>query len=549
MDIVGLVVDGLASAVEDIPIIGDIVGFIASLFGNSSASNARIARLETIVSKGSSGYDDFNRADTTTLGRGPSMTADWVTGGNGQALGVQGRAAGLVEALAPTEGRRWARYPTPASSSAMTADTIVDDNKVDVQPCTTIIVAANAAFTEFVYGNVFGTGVYLGRGTRAGNVWTFTDWKQNTTYKVGTAERVEVRASGSGIYQLVVDNTVILEHTDTSGYPIDADHRYVGFAIQCWTDFFQLPQYGWRLSAFSLKSEAGTFTAIETVETIANTAQTTASTAQTTAENAVDTAVTEATAAANAAVGAVQSELDTGLAAVNNRIDNLAGGVVQYTFTTSGTFTKPAGMTRRQVSLIGGSAGGARFRNNPVAGGSGGWTKWEEQLASEVGATETVIVGAGGTGATTDDTLGTAGTGSSVGSLSVGGGQCTSSGPIPGFGTELAYDGSGGRGGSTDSPATNGGRGPYSNGGVVGGAAGSGADGGDGISPGTGQIGPGSGGAGGQQKNGTGDGGNGGNGGYPGGGGGGGGRWVNLGTQGNGGNGAAGYVVIRCYFN
>ncbi|MFI7172289.1 hypothetical protein [Rhodococcoides fascians] len=319
MDIVGLVFDALATMVEDIPIIGDIVGFVASLFGNSSASNARIARLETIVSKGSSGYDDFNRSDTSSLGRGPQMTTDWVTGGNGQALGVQGRAAGLVEALAPADGRRWARYPTPASSSTMTADTIVDDKKVDNQACTSVIVAANAAFTEFVYANVFGTGVYLGRGTRSGNSWSFNDWKQNTSYKVGTAERVEVRASGSGIYQLVVDNTVILEHTDTL-YPIDVDHRFVGFAIQCWTGILAIPEYGWRLSAFSLKSEAGTFTAIEAVETVANGAATTANGAvtvangaQTAAENAVGTAVTQATAAAttaaNAAVAVVQKEV------------------------------------------------------------------------------------------------------------------------------------------------------------------------------------------------------------------------------------------------
>lgn len=338
MDIVGLVFDALASMVEDIPIIGDIVGFVASLFGNSSASNARIARLETIVSKGSSGYDDFNRSDTSSLGRGPQMTADWVTGGNGQALGVQGRAAGLVEALAPADGRRWARYPSPASSSTMTADTIVDDKKLDNQACTSVIVAANAAFTEFVYANVFGTGVYLGRGTRSGNSWSFNDWKSNTSYKVGTAERVEVRASGSGIYQLVVDNTVILEHTDVS-YPIDVDHRYVGFAIQCWTAILQLPQYGWRLSAFSLKSEAGTFTAIETVETIANGAVTVANGAattangavtvangaQTAAENAVETAVTEATAAATSAAEAAAAAIG---AAQQQQVSNAQAAII-----------------------------------------------------------------------------------------------------------------------------------------------------------------------------------------------------------------------------
>lgn len=315
MDIVGLVFDALATMVEDIPIIGDIVGFVASLFGNSSASNARIARLETIVSKGSSGYDDFNRADTSSLGRGPQMTADWVTGGNGENLRIAGRAARLVEgSLAPSQGRRWARYPTPASSSTMTADTICDDKNIDTSACTTLIVCANEAFTEGIYANVFGTGVYLGKFTRSDTAWSFTDFSggTNPTYKIGTAERIELRASGSGLYQLVVENSVVVEAEDTS-FPIDAAHRYCGFAIQMNIPFPFNYQYGWGLSAFSMKSEAGTFTAIESVETVANGAVTVANGAQTAAENAVGTAVTQATAAAttaaNAAVAVVQKEI------------------------------------------------------------------------------------------------------------------------------------------------------------------------------------------------------------------------------------------------
>lgn len=544
MDIVGLVFDALADAVSGIPIIGDIVGFISSLFGNSSASNARIARLETIVSKGSSGYDDFNRSDTgSALGRGPQMPADWVQGGNGEQLRISGRAARLVEgSLAPSQGRRWARYPTPASSSTMTADTICDDKNIDTSACTTLIVCANEAFTEGVYANVFGTGVYLGKFTRSGTTWSFTDFPggSNPVYKIGTAERIELRASGSGLYQLVVENSVVVEAEDTS-FPIDAAHRYCGFAIQMNIPFPFNYQYGWGLSAFSMKSEAGTFTAIETVETIANGAQTAAN-------NAVSTAVTEATAAANAAVGAVQDQIDTGLAAVNNRIDTLAGGVVQYTFSTSGTFTKPEGMTRCQVSLIGGSAGGSRYtRQAQPAGGCGGWTPWEELLASEVAATETVIVGAGGAGGTADGQLGGNGGASSFGSiLTVGGGQCTTGGAVNGFGTALYYSGQGGAGakGSSD-PAQPGGNGPYSAGGIAGTTASK--DGGNGAAPAAGRVGPGSGGGGGGFV--TGASGNGGNGGYPGGGAGAGGNFNAAGSLGNGGNGAPGLVVVRCYFN
>lgn len=312
MDIVGLVFDALADAVEGIPIIGDIVGFVASLFGNSSASNARIARLETIVSKGSSGYDDFNRADTSSsLGRGPQMPADWVQGGNGENLRITGRAARLVEgSIAPSQGRRWARYPTPASSSTMTADTICDDKNIDTSACTTLIVCANEAFTEGIYANVFGTGVYLGKFTRSGTSWVFNDFPSgsNAVYKIGTAERIELRASGSGLYQLVVENSVVVEAEDTV-FPIDAAHRYCGFAIQMTIPFPFNYQYGWGLSAFSMKSEAGTFTAIESVETVANGAVTVANGAQAAADNAVGTAVTQATAAANAAVAVVQKEV------------------------------------------------------------------------------------------------------------------------------------------------------------------------------------------------------------------------------------------------
>lgn len=99
------------------------------------------------------------------------------------------------------------------------------------------------------------------------------------------------------------------------------------------------------------------------------------------------------------------------------------------------------------------------------------------------------------------------------------------------MGPSLAYNGSGGYGGQGGTDvilaAQNGGRGPFSQGGVVGGVEVVARPAGNGSSPGSGLIGPGSGGAGGQRKNGTGSGGGGGHGGYPGGGGGGGGNWVN----------------------
>lgn len=235
---------------------------------------------------------------------------------------------------------------------------------------------------------------------------------------------------------------------------------------------------------------------------------------------------------------------------LDNRIDELAGGVQQFTFGSTGTFTKPAGATRIAVTLVGGGAGGSRYtRTQQPGGGCGGWTKWYEFLASDVPSSVTVTVGNGGAGRTQDGTLGLPGGESKFGSLlTVGGGQCLAAGAQPGYGTELYYNGSGGKGAQANSdPAGAGGNGPFSAGGAPGVTSGGSANGGDGISPGTGLIGPGSGGGGGANVSGAA--GNGGNGGYPGGGGGGGGNYQTFGTIGNGGNGAPGAVWVRVYFN
>ncbi|WP_165839616.1 hypothetical protein [Rhodococcus sp. Eu-32] len=239
---------------------------------------------------------------------------------------------------------------------------------------------------------------------------------------------------------------------------------------------------------------------------------------------------------------------DVEIPRVDNRIDELAGGVTQFTFAQSGTFTKPTGATRIQVTLIGGGAGGARYQRtvNP-GGGSGGWTKWYEFLAAEVPSSVAVTVGPGGGGGISDGSLGASGGASAFGSLlNVGGGRCQPSGAIPGFGTELYYNGSGGKGYSESGDgARPGGNGPFSPGGAAGTT--SSKNGENGVPAPEGLIGPGSGGGGGESVSGAS--GNGGHGGYPGGGGGGGANYNFAGTIGNGGNGAAGLVVVRVYFN
>lgn len=280
-------------------------------------------------------------------------------------------------------------------------------------------------------------------------------------------------------------------------------------------------------------------------------------------------------------------------------------------FTTAGTstWTKPAGAKLVYILAFGGGGGGGSGRRRATAsvasaafGGGGGAAGGRVELwipAIELGATETVTVGAGGTGGsavTVDDTSGNAGIAgynSTVGSriFSRGGstgatGGTTTSGPagtstmsvaitynaasfftsaggvgstVPGLsGNRGGYNGGGGGGGSgfagastTESNANLGGKGgsafttsTSATGG--GGDAGLGhSNGGNGSNAATYFIGgDGGGGGGGGSSVAAGAGGNGG---FPGGGGGGGGAGHGA-NSGAGGNGGSGYVRIVTFF-
>jgi len=80
---------------------------------------------------------------------------------------------------------------------------------------------------------------------------------------------------------------------------------------------------------------------------------------------------------------------------------NLAETVMVEVFTASGTWVKPSGLIYAEIDVVGGGGGGGGGSsvNGSVGsgGGSGGYAR-ATILASDLGATETVTVGAGGTG-------------------------------------------------------------------------------------------------------------------------------------------------------
>lgn len=97
-------------------------------------------------------------------------------------------------------------------------------------------------------------------------------------------------------------------------------------------------------------------------------------------------------------------------------------------FTSSGTWTKPAGVNFVYVEAIGGGGSGARNNASSQTGGGGGGLFVSRLLrASDVGATETVTVGAGGLARGTPNQDGLAGGDSTFGAhvTAYGGGPGT----------------------------------------------------------------------------------------------------------------------------
>jgi len=111
-------------------------------------------------------------------------------------------------------------------------------------------------------------------------------------------------------------------------------------------------------------------------------------------------------------------------------------------FTSSGTFTVPAGVTKVKVTVVGGGGGGAGdgFNASPIAGAGGGAGGHAIKIISGLtsGQTVTVTIGAGGAGGTQN---------ASNGNTSSFGAYCSATGGAGATGTAVSGVGGSGAGG------------------------------------------------------------------------------------------------------
>lgn len=303
--------------ITELPVLGDIVealtgvedgdysdigSFVALLFGRDSALASRVSKIEGKIAVGAEFFDDFNRGDS-----GSAIGNGFTQGGSGQGMGIHDQAVQLVRDPLPASGRRYAICPQVTSGDDVTVAAVIHPRGTPPAPATSLFCRANATLTEFIFVNLFGGKCYLGRGTRSGNTWNFSDWKSDLNRSYSNSSTVELKADGTH-YQVVIDGVLILDHNDVSGYPVDVSHRHTGFAMETWTAILAVPQFSGGLASYAVRSSTE-LNAVATAQltagnaaTTATNAQTTAQNAQTAADNAVSDAVDQATAAIEPAI-------------------------------------------------------------------------------------------------------------------------------------------------------------------------------------------------------------------------------------------------------
>lgn len=226
--------------------------WVRNLLNIQSAHSQQLAELENSIASGAAYFDNFNRTDSPTLGGG------WTQGGTGPGLGIIDFAARLEPDL--TAGREYAIAPVTMEDDNHGVTVVVNPGGVARGAMTTLMVRANASLTEFVYANIYGGAVYLGRGTRSGDTWDFDDWTRDTGYVIQESDVIQVYPVDDN-YKLIVNNKIILEHDDVSGYPVDSSHRKVAFAQEL--RFVNLiPQFSWGVASFSARAGLTDFAAL-----------------------------------------------------------------------------------------------------------------------------------------------------------------------------------------------------------------------------------------------------------------------------------------------
>ena len=98
------------------------------------------------------------------------------------------------------------------------------------------------------------------------------------------------------------------------------------------------------------------------------------------------------------------------------------GPITTTTFTSSGTFVVPAGVSLVELCMVGGGGGGSNTGDSGDAGGGSAGVIVNQNIMVSPGQPIIVTVGSGGGGATTSFRDGTNGTASAFGSVGAGGG-------------------------------------------------------------------------------------------------------------------------------
>lgn len=140
----------------------------------------------------------------------------------------------------PNETRDfWIRTNIPLTTDDVSLAVVIVGEQTFVADA--IFVRGNADGSDYVVVGISENSIAIGRGSynQVTHDHTAVSWKTES-YSVPSGARVEVRAQGN-LYRVYVNGapTPVLSHTDMSGYPVDASHRYAGMVFFLQDGIFQ----------------------------------------------------------------------------------------------------------------------------------------------------------------------------------------------------------------------------------------------------------------------------------------------------------------------